>query len=102
MYLRGMLSFCAPAAVVIAGLSAPIVLAASGSTPRPGTAFIIMTPPWQSAAARIAEVDGVVLAKGRLPFLALTLAHTETMTQNLQDAGPVMFLGSSWEAALCA
>ena len=102
MSMRLVPSFAAPLVLVLIGLATPLALAASTAVPPPGASFVVLTPPWQSAAQRVAAIGGVVLAQGRLPFLALTMAHSDTMTTNLQAGGPVWFLAPAWENILCS
>ena len=92
----------APLVVVLAGLASPVVLAASSAAPAPGSNFVVLTLPWQSARTRVVSAGGLVLSRGRLPFLAMTMAHSDSLAARLQADGPVWFLNENWGSVLCS
>ena len=101
MPVRKSLSVVLPVFVILVGMAAPVLLSAMEDDPPAGSEFIVVTPPWERAAQRIALVGGLTLAEGRLPFFALTFAHDASVPNRLRKSGPILFMTSGLETLLC-
>lgn len=101
MFVSKSLSMVPPAFVILIGIAAPVLLSTMEGDPPAGTEFIVVTPPWESAAARILGTGGLVLAEGRLPFFALTYAHDAQMPGLLRGGGLILFMNAGLESVLC-